>query len=284
VTDWAVLDVSNLLWWIFHSTGRKDPTLSLVTFLTKIPSLCNDLGCESVTFACDEQPYKRSTILPGYKSHRTKPFSEDSDAEDELRAYIGKCPDYLRLLGYKNVVSQRGYEADDVMAETARVVSATIPRSRVVLVSGDQDLYQCLTPHVCVYHPRKPGGWVTSRWFRDAYGIPPRQWVEVKCVAGCVGDHIPGVDGVAELTALKFFRGELSDGVLYQRIRLFNHSPEYARNRRLIALPFPGLDPITVERDSPRPMNGYKPLADKLGVEIDDPVGRRRLLTADAGD
>lgn len=274
MTDWAVIDVSNLCWWIYYSTGRRDPGPSAIGFLTGIPKFCKLVGCDSVVFACDCPPYKRSADLPGYKSHRTKSGAEDSDNEDILRGYIRQCPDYLRLLGYKNILSQRGYEADDLMAAAALAIP---PGDRAVLVSGDQDLYQCLSSRVAVYHPRSPGAWVTAAWFKTNYGIKPHQWVEVKCLAGCNTDRIGGLDGVAELTALKFFRGELADTATRRRCLEFNRSPEYARNRKMIALPYPGLDPVALIPDGPDPTNGYKPLAERFGVDIDDPVMARRL-------
>lgn len=275
MTDWAIIDVSNLCWWIFHSTGGRDPGPSAIGFLTGIPKLCRTVGCDSVVFCCDTQPYKRSALLPGYKSHRTKKPAEQSDDEDVLRAYIRQCPDYLKLLGYKNILWQKGYESDDLMAAAALAVP---PGDRAVLVSGDRDLYQCLSSRVAVYHPRKPTAWVTASWFKSHYGIRPRQWVEVKCLAGCGGDGVPGLDGVAELTALKFFRGELAGTPTAKRCLEFNRSPEYARNRKLIALPFDGLDPVALVPDGPDPTNGYKPIADRFGVDVHDPdLARRRV-------
>ena len=154
--DWAAIDVSNVVWWKFHSTARRDPLLAVIQAVTHVPVLCDELGCERVAFCHDRAPYKRRQVWPQYKTHRDKHPGEDSSAEDELRAYIAKIPDYLRLLGYRNVFARPGYEADDLMWAVRQAVPAG---DRLVMVSGDGDLFQLLDGRTASYRPRTGHGW-----------------------------------------------------------------------------------------------------------------------------
>ena len=271
--DWAAIDVSNVVWWKFHSTARRDPLLAVIQAVTHVPVLCDELGCERVAFCHDRAPYKRRQVWPQYKTHRDKHPGEDSSAEDELRAYIAKIPDYLRLLGYRNVFARPGYEADDLMWAVRQAVPAA---DRLVMVSGDGDLFQLLDGRTASYRPRTGHGWMTARQFKSDYGVHPRLWVEVKCLAGDGSDFIPGLDGVGVKTACKFFAGRLAGTPTHARLLEFNRTPEYARNRRLIALPFPGVGPVELHDDLPYPMRGWKPLGDRLGLAIDGSVPHAR--------
>ena len=54
-------------------------------------------------------------------------------------------------------VKQAGYEADDLIGTLAR--QAEQAGYDVVIVTGDKDMLQLLTPHVHIYDPVKTNGW-----------------------------------------------------------------------------------------------------------------------------
>ena len=72
----------------------------------------------------------------------------------------------------------------------------------VVIVTGDKDMFQLLTPHVRIYDP------VKDKWFgeaecRERFGVEPARVVEIMGLMGDATDNIPGVKGIGEKTAMK---------------------------------------------------------------------------------
>lgn len=237
--DWLVVDTHYLAWRAYHSVGRKTPVPSLLAVLREVSRVADLLCVGDVAWAFDQSPYKRADVYPDYKATRRRKTLTDAEAaaDDEFRSALDRfrTRDLVRL-GYSNVFAAAGYEADDVMAG---VVEGLPPGDRAILLTGDKDVYQLLSARCAVYRPI-PGEFVTAVSFRRTYGIPPRLMAEVKAVSGCDTDDIPGLDGVAEKTVMKFFRGELAGKPVADRILAYNRSPEYAVARKLVGLPYPG--------------------------------------------
>ncbi len=144
--------------------------------------------------------------------------------------------DYLPDIGYQNIFSLSGYESDDLMATLANHAPHD---ERVILITGDSDLYQCLRhDSVSLYSPQKKK-LLTERWFRATYDIAPAQWALVKAIAGCSSDNVKGIRGVGEATALKYVQGKLpQDSKAYKSIRCSTGCDTVRRNRALVELPF----------------------------------------------
>lgn len=268
MTDWMVLDVSNLMWRSFYARDlfcHYDPVLSAAHVCLSIPKIAQTLEASNVAFAFDRPPYLRRQVLQFYKSGRTNPNDVEADVKDELRAMIQRLrTSILPQLGYESIYSKAGYEADDIMAALVQGIPKT---DRVILVTGDRDLYQLLDKRIAVYHPIGQR-FITARWFRDTYGIKPNLWAEVRCLAGCTTDQVPGLEGITEDSAVQFFRGDLNGTDKARRMLDYNRSPDYIRNRKLIVLPYKGLDSITPVEQSPYPATGWKPLADALDIDV----------------
>ena len=85
----------------------------------------------------------------------------------------------------------------------------------------------------------------SSSNFITDYGIHPKHWIDVKSLAGCKSDRVPGIAGVGEITALKYIRQELPHNhKTHQRIQTPHSIEVIKRNRLLVELPFPNT-PIT---------------------------------------
>jgi 5'-3' exonuclease len=70
----------------------------------------------------------------------------------------------------------------------------------------------------------------------------------VKKIAGCNSDCVPGVQGVAEKTAIKYLTGDLKTTTKkYQDI--VNNGEVIERNHKLVVLPFEGTQRITPTAD-----------------------------------
>lgn len=237
---WLFLDTNFLAWWQYYGAARREPRAAIPGVVSYVRGLWKTFGPHETVWMFDRGPYHRATAYPGYKAKRLKRNVDESTAaaEEELRADVDRFRmSELETLGYGNVYSRAGYEADDMMAAVARLIPDT---DTITMISGDHDLYQCLSRRVSVFHPVREQ-MVDYRGFRDVYGIHPTQWAEVKAVAGCTSDNITGVDGVAEKTALKYVRGEPLTPRIRAAIRDFVDAGGVDFNRTLIELPWGGL-------------------------------------------
>ncbi|MBC7805994.1 MAG: hypothetical protein H7145_07570, partial [Akkermansiaceae bacterium] len=99
-------------------------------------------------------------------------------------------------------VTAPGFEADDIIGTLAKQGEET--GYEVVIVSGDLDALQLVTPHVRVMTTVKG---VTDTVIYDEtkveerYGLKPNQLADYRALKGDTSDNIPGVPGVGEKTA-----------------------------------------------------------------------------------
>lgn len=215
--------------------------------------LCQErFGTNLTVLAFDSGKNKRREIYPAYKANR-----RENKTEEEImikRRYLKQIrimPKIFRRMGYRNILSQRGYEADDLIASVVRDEEG----GKIVIVSADQDLWQLLWDNVICYDPRAKK--TTSRKsFLDEWGVVPEMWPHVKALAGDMVDNVPGLKGVGLKTAAKYYVGALKSGSAAERTieaGLAIHN----RNLQLIRLPLEGTasfdlvpDEVTAERRS----------------------------------
>lgn len=200
-----------------------------------------------VAFCFDSVKSLRRLVYPNYKWDRQTPDNmEEQDAKDELSRQIRLLRrEYLYEIGYRNVFSQRGYEADDLIASI--VLHSLTKKDDAVIVSSDHDLYQLLTPRVCMYNPHHKNT-ITHESFYQEYKVSPTQWVDVKAIAGCNTDKIRGIAGVGEKTAAKFINGTLKPKAkTFQSI--VHGDAIWKGNRRLVLLPYPGTKNCNLQKD-----------------------------------
>ena len=148
-------------------------------------------------------PEFRRRALPTYKAHRHE--GEDVLAYEDFLRQMNELTRILPLMGVVSV-RQLGAEGDDLVYHASRMVT-----DRVVIVSGDADLLQCITKRVYVFAPAR--NIVYDRTiFEETYGIPIRKFLDWKALQGDNSDGIPGVPGIGEKTATKLINqyGEIS--------------------------------------------------------------------------
>jgi len=265
---WVILDCNYLCYRAFYSTGGLtndgEGTGTLFGFMRDLLTFQN-MFHQAGTIACWDvgEPLRKHTF-PGYKSGRhTKELDDD---EKEAFAGMRRQTRNLRLkimpsLGYKNIWYKRGYESDDLMAVAAK----QIPTQDIgYLVTCDKDLYSGICRNVSFYNPIKDIT-LDKRWFRRTHGIKPTQWAEVKAIAGCSSDSVPGVKGVGEVTAIKFLRGELkSNSVAYQSI--LASADLIKRNLELTFLPYPGT-PVKEIVEDEMDVEAWTKICEEYGME-----------------
>lgn len=246
---WVFIDVSYLMNRRFYAMGggkSDDGPGATYGFFQDILDLRAMFGPERFVFAFDAGYDYRREIYPGYKQRdRTE---EELQAKAMLAAEIKALRnEHLPALGYANLLWQPGYEADDMLAAA---VAALPERDEAVIVSADEDLWQLIGPTVWCYSPKTKKA-VTLETFRREWGIDPPLWAQVKAMAGCSSDKIPGIVGIGEGSAAKWYAGRLKqcegkpkkDGTpcrckycLISKAGLDIHN----RNIKLTRLPAPG--------------------------------------------
>ncbi len=246
---WILIDVSFLCYKALYSTGHlkngSDPTGVLFSFLRDVLDLDRLFEPDGIAFCFDSKSSRRKDVYPTYKANRVKKPEE----QEMWKAFFAQRnmlrTQLLPELGYQNIFCQKGYEADDLIASLCE----TIPSNDIiVIVSGDKDLYQCLSTRTTIYNmtKQKHYGWKS---FRKEYGISPLRWAEVKAFSGCSSDNVKGIKGVGDITVCKWIRGELKPGsAAYEK--MVGGMKLFKVNKPLVTLPYEGTKKFELVRDT----------------------------------
>ena len=97
----------------------------------------------------------------------------------------------------------KGIEADDILNSYAKQNEGWDGES--VIISSDQDFYQCVSPNTSVYDAMKKEHWSDER-LKMEFGFDPMKWVDAGAIMGDKSDNIFGVDGWGPVTACKYVR------------------------------------------------------------------------------
>ncbi len=168
-------------------------TNAVYGFTTMLLKIIRDRQPDGLAVAFDEKgPTLRHEEFKEYKAQRP-PMP---DAMQAQIPYIHRVVDALAIPALR----QAGYEADDLIGTLAH--KAEQAGYDVVIVTGDKDMFQLLTPHVRIYDPVKDK-WSGEAECRERFGVEPGRVVEIMGLMGDATDNIPGVKGIGEKTAMK---------------------------------------------------------------------------------
>ncbi len=138
---------------------------------------------------------------------------------DEYKAQRPKTPDELvgQLARVRQLVEAfripiyelDGFEADDVLGTLSRQASER--GIEAIIVTGDADAMQLVSPQVKVLYPKPRGTFSDTTLYDEAaviqkYGINPQQIADLKALKGDPSDNIPGVPGIGDKTATKLIQ------------------------------------------------------------------------------
>lgn len=174
-----------------RSPVTGEPTNAVYGFTAMLFKLMQTGKPGSVVGALDlPGPTFRDAIYPRYKAGR------EADPAD-LIAQIPRLCEVMDCFGIP-VLSEAGYEADDVIAGVvARVRDGDQP---VRMISPDKDLWQLLSDNVALYDIHKDVTTdVDALW--QAKSIRPDQAVDYLILVGDRVDNIDGVPGIGPRTA-----------------------------------------------------------------------------------
>ncbi|MBK5280061.1 MAG: bifunctional diaminohydroxyphosphoribosylaminopyrimidine deaminase/5-amino-6-(5-phosphoribosylamino)uracil reductase RibD [Bacteroidia bacterium] len=168
-------------------------TNAILGFTTTLLKIIRERKPDGLVVAFDEKgPTLRHEEFTAYKAQRP-PMPEGMSAQIP---YIHRVVDDLNI----PAVRQAGYEADDLIGTLAH--QAEQAGFDVVIVTGDKDMFQLLTPHVRIYDPVKDK-WLGEVECVERFGVEPARVVEIMGLMGDAADNIPGVKGIGEKTAMK---------------------------------------------------------------------------------
>ncbi|HEX7476027.1 MAG TPA: 5'-3' exonuclease H3TH domain-containing protein, partial [Dehalococcoidales bacterium] len=168
-------------------------------FASMLIKAINDLQPSHYAVAFDRKaPTFRHKAYDLYKAHRPP-------MPDELVGQLGRVREVVNSF-HIPVFELDGYEADDILG--ALSFQASQKGIGTVIMTGDADMMQLVSPTVKVYYPR-PGGSFSDAMLYDEeavkqrYGVAPAQIADLKALKGDPSDNIPGVAGVGEKIGLK---------------------------------------------------------------------------------
>lgn len=250
--DWLIFDMSYLA----HRSYYAIPGLSfdnigtsvLFGIMRDIQQLSEGFGTTNICYCFDSKTSLREKIYPAYKEPRRNLKPKEAEAKAEIRKQVNLFrTNFLARLGLRNVYQKEGYEADDLIAAChAAIRKHYHDITTVIIVSADKDLYQLLDPErdrTIIYNPTKKSSY-NAKSFQDEFGIPPNRWPEVKAIAGCQTDNVPGVRGVGEITAANYLKQRMCDPfyetekVREKGIELWQMGDQFEVNYKLVTLPY----------------------------------------------
>ena len=196
-----LVDGSGYVYRAYHavrhlSTTRGLPTNATFGFTNMLLKLLSDRKPERMAMAFDAKgPTFRHEIYEAYKANRP-PMPEDLAIQIP---YIKEVVEGMNIPS----LELTGYEADDIIGTIAR--AAEKRGFHIVIVTGDKDFKQLVSPAVSIWDPMKDRTIDYSGLKKD-FGLEPSQWVDVMALAGDTSDNIPGVPGIGEKTAVSLIK------------------------------------------------------------------------------
>jgi len=190
------------------ANSRGFPTNAILGFTKMILKLMEDKKPEYVAIVFDAKgPTFRHEMYEAYKANRPP-------MPDDMAVQLGPLKEIVRFLGIR-MFEMPGYEADDVIGTWARICEDK--GLNVVMVTGDKDFRQLVTPHASLWDTMKDQ--ITDyESIRKEYGFTPDKFIDVMGLSGDTSDNIPGVPGVGEKTAVRLIQEFGSFDAVFERV------------------------------------------------------------------
>ncbi|MGN6162447.1 MAG: DNA polymerase I [Marmoricola sp.] len=221
------------------ATAAGQPTNAVYGFTSMLINVLRDEQPTHIAVAFDKSRQTfRLAEYPEYKAKRNK-------TPDEFSSQLSLIREVLDAFHITHL-SLDGFEADDIIATL--VTQALADDTEVLILTGDRDSLQLVTPESTVLYPMR-GVSDLARMTPEAveakYGVAPARYPELAALVGEDSDNLPGIPGVGPKTAAKWLatydgldnlinRAEEVTGKAGENLRA--HLDDVMRNRRLNAL------------------------------------------------
>ena len=198
-----LVDGNNLLFRSFYATAYQGvimknskgfPTNALYGFINMMNKIIKEEKPTYIMVAFDKGKTFRHDKYEEYKAGRQA-------MPDELKLQFPKAKEVLDAMGIKHYETDN-YEADDIIGTLAKRVDEE-DEFIATIVSSDKDLLQLISDEVDVKLLKQSGHiMMTKEEFRNTYQVDPIHMIDLKALMGDASDHIPGVKGIGEKTAI----------------------------------------------------------------------------------
>lgn len=214
-----LVDGNNLLFRSFYATAYQGiimrnskgfPTNALYGFINMMNKIIKEEEPSYILVAFDKGKTFRHDKYLEYKAGRM-------EMPDELRLQFPKAKEVLDAFGIKHFEIDN-YEADDIIGTLAKKVDEE-DEFIATIVSSDKDLLQLISDEVTVKLLKQSGYiMMTREEFKSTYQVEPIRMIDLKALMGDSSDHIPGVKGIGEKTAISLLAKYGSLDELYNNI------------------------------------------------------------------
>jgi len=219
-----VVDGNSLLHRNYHALaatnmriGSGAPSWAFHGMWNQMIQLIHRVGASSILIGFDDTTNLRTNDYPEYKAGR-------AEKPNDLRLQLAAAPKHFSKAGIP-VVTVPGYEADDVIASTARRNSET--GVNTVIASSDRDAFSLITDNMngtSVTVLRVINGGIVNSPLLTAgrlpilCGVTPNQYRLYAALRGDKSDNLPGVTGIGEKTAVALLKGLSTLNVTLQQM------------------------------------------------------------------
>ena len=178
------------------SNSKGFPTNATLGFTNMLLKVLREKKPDYLAVVFDAPgPTFRHEVFGNYKANRP-PMPEN------LRPQVPHIKEVVKALRLP-LLEEEGYEADDLIGAITKKVSGE--ELETIIVSGDKDLMQLITPKVSMYDPMKDKTFTIPEVV-ERFGVLPEKVTEVMGLCGDTSDNIPGVPGVGEKTAARLIQ------------------------------------------------------------------------------
>ncbi len=183
-------------------------------FASMLLKVISELKPDGYAIALDKKgPTFRHRLYDQYKAQRPA-------TPDELVSQLGRVRQLVEAFSMP-IFELDDYEADDILGALSH--QAGEQGMEVVIVTGDADAMQLVSPKVKVLYPKPRGSFSDTILYDEAavsqkYGVAPEQIADLKALMGDPSDNIPGVPGIGQKTAARLIQQLGSLDQIYARI------------------------------------------------------------------
>ncbi|MBI4295746.1 MAG: DNA polymerase I [Chloroflexi bacterium] len=216
----VLFDGNALIHRAFHalpplSIGKTgEPVSAVYGFTMMLLKVLNELKPTHIAVTFDKKaPTFRHKLYEQYKA--TRP-----ETPDELAVQFDRVRELVRAFNIP-IHELDGFEADDVLGTLG--LQATGQDIDTIIVTGDADTMQLVSPKVKILYPRARRTFSDTMLYdeeavAEKYGVKPSQIADLKALVGDPSDNIPGVKGIGDKTATKLLNQFGSIDGIYEHI------------------------------------------------------------------
>ena len=175
------------------------PTNAIYGYFSMLQKTIIDLKPSHIAAAFDTPTESfRKKIITTYQATR-KP------TEDNLKVQFNLVKEVLDTTGIRRFETP-GYEADDTIGTLAVKAHTADPSLRIVIFSGDKDMFQLVNDQISVLTPQigfSKSILYTPELVEKKMGVPPDKIADLKALMGDSSDHYAGLKNIGPKTAAK---------------------------------------------------------------------------------